>query len=150
MIKDSLKEQMVIAMKAKDILRLSTIRLIIAKIKDKEINDRTTTSDELNDNGILLLMQGMIKQRNDSIVEYKKGNRLDLADKEEQEIAVIRSFMPKQLEGEELDVVINDAVLHIKAQGVKDISKVINHIKENHAGSVDMSIVAVKVKNKIS
>jgi len=95
MIKQKLQQEMIIAMKNKDNLRLSAIRLVISKIKEKEINSRDNNSVDFDDSQIISLMQSMIKQRQDSAIQYEKANRLDLANKEMEEIKVIRSFAEK-------------------------------------------------------
>jgi hypothetical protein len=150
MIKENIKNEMVVAMKAQDKLRLTTIRMILAKIKDKEIELRTLETAEINDNTILTLMQQMIKQRMDSITEYTKASRLDLAQKEEEEIAVIKSFMPAPLSLQETEAAITKAIAEIKAAGVKDTGKVVNYLKEKYAGRLDMGSVSAKIKELLS
>ncbi|MDR2007424.1 MAG: GatB/YqeY domain-containing protein [Alphaproteobacteria bacterium] len=150
MIKENIKNEMVVAMKAQEKARLSTIRLILAKIKDKEIEMRSEVAAELNDNAILTLMQQMIKQRMDSITEYTKAVRLDLAQKEEEEIAVIKSFMPTPLSMQETEAAIKSAIAEIKAESVKDTGKVVNYLKEKYAGRMDMGTVSAKIKELLS
>ncbi|MCL2566587.1 MAG: GatB/YqeY domain-containing protein [Alphaproteobacteria bacterium] len=150
MIKETIKNEMVVAMKAQDKPRLTTIRMILAKIKDKEIELRGEASAELNNSMVLTLMQQMIKQRMDSITEYTKANRLDLAQKEEDEIVVIKSFMPAPLAQQEVNEAIKEAIAEIKAAGVKDTGKVVNYLKEKYAGRLDMGAVSAKIKELLS
>lgn len=149
MIREQLKEQMIIAMKAKDSLMLGTIRMIISKIKEKEINSRDHSAVELSDNDIILLMQSMLKQRLDSVNEYTKGNRQDLADKESAEINIIKQFMPVQLNEDEVNKIVDDAIAHTQAQNVKEIGKVISYVKDKYALVVDMAVVSKIAKSKL-
>ncbi|MDR0483711.1 MAG: GatB/YqeY domain-containing protein [Alphaproteobacteria bacterium] len=150
MIKETIKNEMVVAMKAQDKQRLTTIRLILAKIKDKEIEMRSSEQTEVNDNAVLTLMQQMIKQRNDSITEYTKANRLDLAQKEEDEITVIKSFMPAPFSTAETTDLIKKAIETLGATEVKDTGKVVNYLKESYAGRMDMAIVSKQIKELLS
>ena len=151
MIKEKIKSEMMESMRAKDNERLTTIRGIIAKIKDKEIEMRTSESKpELDETGVLVVMQQMIKQRNDSILEFKKANRLDLSEKEEKEILVIRSFMPQLLSEPEIEKVIKEAIANLEAQSVKDMWKVVQFMKENYVGRIDPAEVSKKIKELLS
>ena len=151
MIKEKIKSEMMESMRAKDNERLTTIRGIIAKIKDKEIEMRTSESKpELDETGVLVVMQQMIKQRNDSILEFKKANRLDLSEKEEKEILVIRSFMPHLLSEPEIEKVIKEAIANLEAQSVKDMGKVVQFMKENYVGRIDPAEVSKKIKKLLS
>jgi uncharacterized protein YqeY len=151
MIKEKIKSEMMESMRAKDNERLTTIRGIIAKIKDKEIEMRTSESKpELDETGVLVVMQQMIKQRNDSILEFKKANRLDLSEKEEKEILVIRSFMPQLLSEPEIEKVIKEAIANLEAQSVKDMGKVVQFMKENYVGRIDPAEVSKKIKELLS
>ncbi len=151
MIKEKIKSEMMESMRAKDNERLTTIRGIIAKIKDKEIEMRTSESKpELDETGVLVVMQQMIKQRNDSILEFKKANRLDLSEKEEKEILVIRSFMPHLLSEPEIEKVIKEAIANLEAQSVKDMGKVVQFMKENYVGRIDPAEVSKKIKELLS
>ncbi len=151
MIKEKIKEEMIIAMKAKESERLTTIRSIIAKIKDKEIDMRSAESQpELDDTGVLVVMQQMIKQRSDSFTEFTKANRLDLAGKEQKEITVIKSFMPEQLSIQEVEVAIKNAISEIKAESIKDMGKVVQFMKEKYVGRIEPAEVSKKVKELLS
>ena len=110
MLRDELNEAMKTAMRARDTAALGTIRLILAKLKDVDIAARTEASREgVADDRILSMLQGMIKQRNESIVLYEKGNRADLADKEKAEIAVIERFLPKQMDEAAVEAAVAEA-----------------------------------------
>ncbi len=133
-INDSLKE----AMKAKDARRVGTLRLVNAALKDKDIAARTETSRELlGDDEILSLLAKMIKQREDSITAYDAGNRPELAQAERDEIAVIREFMPKQMDADEAKAAIAAVIAEVGAASVKDMGKVMSALKERYAGQMD-------------
>ena len=146
-INDSLKE----AMKAKDQKRVGTLRLINAALKDKDIAARTETSRELlGDDEILSLLAKMIKQREDSIVAYKAGNRPELAAAEEGEIAVIREFMPKQMSPDEAKAAIAKVIADVDAASIKDMGKVIAALKERFAGQMDFGRASGAVKELLT
>lgn len=149
MIREKLKEQMIVAMKSKDSTTLSAIRMIISKIKEKEINARDNNIVELGENEIILLMQSMLKQRLDSINEYLKGNRQDLADKEMLEVNIIKQFMPTQLNEAEISNVVDEAIQNVNPKDIKEIGKVIAYVKEKYALVVDMSLVSKIAKEKL-
>ena len=146
-INDSLKE----AMKAKDQKRVGTLRLINAALKDKDIAARTETSRELlGDDEILSLLAKMIKQREDSIVAYKAGNRPELAAAEEGEIAVIREFMPKQMSPDEAKAAIAKVIADVDAASIKDMGKVMAALKERFAGQMDFGRASGAVKELLT
>jgi uncharacterized protein YqeY len=146
-INDSLKE----AMKAKDQKRVGTLRLINAALKDKDIAARTETSRELlGDDEILSLLAKMIKQREDSIVAYKAGNRPELAAAEEGEIAVIREFMPKQMSPDEAKAAIAKVIADVGAASIKDMGKVMAALKERFAGQMDFGRASGAVKELLT
>ena len=146
-INDSLKE----AMKAKEQKRVGTLRLINAALKDKDIAARTETSrDLLGDDDILSLMAKMIKQREDSIAAYVAGNRPELAAAEQDEIAVIREFMPKQMSLDEAKAAIAAVIAEIGAASIKDMGKVMSALKERYAGQMDFGKASGQVKDALS
>ena len=146
-INDSLKE----AMKAKDQKRVGTLRLINAALKDKDIAARTETSRELlGDDEILSLLAKMIKQRDDSIAAYKAGNRPELAAAEEGEIAVIREFMPKQMNADEAKAAIAKVIADVGAASIKDMGKVMAALKERYAGQMDFGRASGAVKELLT
>lgn len=139
------------AMKNKDMARLATIRLIIAAMKDKDINSRTEESrDGIGDADILSMLQSMIKQRTESAKIYKENNRPELADKEEAEIAVIESFLPAQMSDEDMAKVIGDIIAQTGAAGMKDMGKVMAELKANYAGQLDMGKAGGVIKQKLT
>ncbi|MEI9990316.1 MAG: GatB/YqeY domain-containing protein [Rhizomicrobium sp.] len=146
-INDSLKE----AMKAKDQRRVSTLRLVNAALKDRDIAARTETSrDLLGDDEILSLLAKMIKQREDSIAAYEAGNRPELAAAERDEIAVIRDFMPKQMTAEEAKIAIAAVIADVGASSIKDMGKVMAALKERHAGQMDFGKASGAVKEALT
>lgn len=151
MLREEIKNQMKSAMLNKETEKLATIRLILAAIKDKDISSRTEESKEgISDEQILSLLGSMIKQRKDSIDMYLKGNRQDLADKEQAEIDVIYSFMPKQLSEEEVSAAISAAVAETGATSIKDMGKIMAFLKEKYAGQMDFAKASGAVKAALS
>ncbi len=128
------------AMKAGDKKRLSTIRLMQAAIKDKDINSRTEGHDSAltADGGLVELFAKMVKQRQDSIAAYEQGGRPELAQNERDEIAVIQSFMPKQMTEDEAKAAVAEVIKSVGATSVKDMGKVMAELKAKYAGQMDM------------
>ena len=142
-LNDAMKE----AMKAKDAKRLATLRLVLAALKDKDIAARTETSrDLLGDDEILSLLAKMIKQRDESATAFDAGNRPELAAGEREEIAIIRSFMPAQMDEAGVQQAAQTIIAELGATSIKDMGKVMAAMKERYAGSVDMSKVGGIVK----
>ena len=135
-INDALKE----AMKAGDKRKVSTLRLMNAAIKDKDINSRTDGHDSAltSDTGIAELFAKMVKQRQDSVAAYEQGNRPELAQAERDEITVIQSFMPKQMSDEEAKAAVAGVITAVGATSVKDMGKVMAELKAKFAGQMDM------------
>lgn len=147
MLRDKLNDAMKEAMRARDQAALGTIRLILAKLKDVDIAARTEASREgVADDKILSMMQGMIKQRNESIVLYEKGNRADLADKEKAEIAVIERFLPQQMDEGAVEAAVREAVAAAGATTVKDMGGVMAALKAKYAGQMDFAKASAAVK----
>ena len=128
------------SMKAGDKKRLGALRLMQAAIKDKDINSRTDGHDSVltPDSGIVELFAKMVKQRQDSVQAFEAGGRPELAQNERDEIAVIQSFMPKQLSEEEAKAVVAEVIKAIGASGIKDMGKVMAELKAKYAGQMDM------------
>ena len=128
------------AMKSGDKKRLSTLRLMQAAIKDKDINSRTEGHDSAltSDAGIAELFAKMVKQRQDSVAAYEQGNRPELAQNERDEIAVIQSFMPKQMNEDEAKAAVAGIIAAVGATSVKDMGKVMAELKAKFAGQMDM------------
>lgn len=151
MLRDKLNDAMKEAMRARDQAALGTIRLILAKLKDVDIAARTEASREgVADDKILSMMQSMIKQRNESIALYEKGNRADLADKEKAEIAVIERFLPKQMDEAAVEAAVREAVTAAGATTVKDMGGVMAALKAKYAGQMDFAKASAAVKKALS
>lgn len=146
-LNDAMKE----AMKAKDTKRLATVRLILAALKDRDIAARTETSKDLvGDDDILTLLAKMIKQREESAAVYRQGGRPELAENEEGEIAVIRTFMPKQLDEAEMKGALQAVIAETGAASIKDMGKVMAVLKERFAGQMDFSKASAATKDALS
>ena len=151
MLRDKLNDAMKEAMRARDQAALGTIRLILAKLKDIDIAARTEASREgVADDKILSMMQGMIKQRNESIALYEKGNRADLADKEKAEIAVIERFLPQQMDEGAVEAAVREAVAAAGATTVKDMGGVMAALKARYAGQMDFAKASTAVKKLLA
>ena len=145
-ITDALKE----AMKAKDQIRVSTIRLINAALKDRDIQAREKGNhDGLGDQEILSLLQSMVKQRRDSIEAYEAGDRHDLARQEAAEIAVIEEFLPKQMDAEEVAAAVAKAIEDTGAATIKDMGKVMGFLKQEFPGRMDFGKASAMVKERL-
>ena len=142
-LSQSLKE----AMKAKDAARLSTLRLINAAIKDREIAARGEgKEDSVNDDEILSILAKMIKQRQESATTYEEAGRLELAEKERAEIVVIEEFMPRQLSESEIETAVKAVVADTGAQSIRDMGRVMGALKGKYAGQMDFSKAGAAVK----
>ena len=150
-LREQFNEQMKEAMKAKDARRLSTLRMVLAAIKDKDIAARTETSREgISDDDVLGLLAKMIKQREDSMTAFVVGNRPELADAEREEIEIIRSFMPKQMSAEESRAAIQSVITETGAGSIKDMGKIMAALKERYAGQMDFGKASGTVKELLS
>lgn len=139
------------ALKNKEMERLATIRLIIAAMKDKDINSRTDGRNEgIDESGVLSLLQSMIKQRKESAGIYRENNRPELAEKEEFEIKTIESFLPQQLSDDEVSKIVADTIAATGASGIKDMGKVMAELKAKYAGQLDMGKAGAVIKQKLS
>ncbi len=151
MLRDQFTETMKLSMKAKDQLTLSTVRMILAKLKDKDIEARgqgVTTG--IAEGDILGMLQGMVKQRQESVVMYEQGGRAELAEKERAEIAVIERFLPKALsEGETLDA-IKAIIAETGAASIKDMGKVMAELRARYAGQMDFGKASGLIKQQLS
>lgn len=151
MLREKLSEAMKDAMRAHDAPALGTIRLMLAKIKDADIAARTEASREgVAEDRILSILQGMIKQRNESITLYTKGNRPDLADKEKAEIAVIERFLPQQMDEAAVETAVRVAVAEAGATSVKDMGAVMAALKAKYAGQMDFAKASAAVKKALA
>jgi uncharacterized protein len=147
MLREAFTERLRQAMRAREARTVSAVRLILAALKDRDIAARGSGNPSgIPEPEILRLLQGMVKQRRESIAMYRQGNRPELAQQEEEEIAVIESFLPKQLSNEELAAAAKEAIAETGAAGVKDMGKVMTLLRERHAGVIDMAKVGTVVK----
>ena len=145
-LRQRIESDMKTAMRAKDKERLGTIRLILAAIKQREIDERIT----LGDTDILAVLDKMIKQRRDSITQFEQASRQELADKEAAEVAVIQEYLPAALSDNEVDTLIADAITASGASSPQDIGKIMALLKPKLQGRADMGLVSRKVKEKLS
>lgn len=139
------------AMKAKAADRLSTLRLINAAIKDRDIASRGEGGPEMvADDAILAIMGKMVKQRHESARAYEEGGRLELAEKERAEITVIEEFLPRQLTGDEVETAVKDAIAEAGATSIRDMGKVMAVLKGKYTGQMDFGTVGPKVKDLLA
>jgi len=145
-LSDALKD----SMRAKEERKVGTIRLVLAALKSKDIEARPSgNAAGIGDSEILQMMNGMIKQRRESIEMYEKGNRPELAKQEAEEIEIIQSFMPKQMDESEVAAAVKEAVAQSGAASVKDMGKVMTVLKEKYTGKMDFSKVSGVVKQHL-
>ncbi len=147
MLRQAFADRLKGAMKARDARTVSTVRLILAGLKDRDIAARTEGNrDGLAEPEIARMLQAMIKQRRESIVLYEQGKRADLAQQEREEIAVIESFLPRQMNEDEIEAAALAAIAETEAAGIKDMGKVMAILRERHAGAIDFSRAGTAVK----
>ena len=155
MLLDSIKKDLKIAMKAKETLKISTLRMITSSIKNIEINNRTSPKDEssnesLSDNEIIQLLTKMIKQRKESAEIYKESDRSDLEKKENDEIEIIEKYMPSQINDDEIDKLINEIIDETGSSNIKDMGRVMTILKEKYSGQMDFGKASLIVKEKLN
>lgn len=149
-MRDTLAQAMKQALKDKNQVALATIRLITAALKDRDIAARgEDRHDGISDDEILSMLQTMIKQRQESARMYEDGGRPDLMETERAEIAIIQQFLPEPLSEAEIEAAIKAAVVSTQAASVKDMGKVMAHLKAEHAGQMDFSAVSQLVKSRL-
>ncbi len=146
-LKQRIVEDMKAAMRARDKERLAAIRLITAALKQVEVDERVASIDDVR---TLAVLQKMLKQRRDSIAQYTKANRQDLADREAYEVAIIESYMPEPLGDAELEQLIEAALGDTGAESMRDMGKVMAKLKDRVQGRADMGAVSAKVKNRLA
>ena len=144
-LQEQLKSELKTAMLAKDKARVGTIRLLMAEIKQKEVDTRTV----LNDEEIIAVLTKMVKQRKDSISQYEAAGRQDLADIEAAEIVVLQAFLPQPLSEAEIDTLIDSTVTQLAASGMQDMGKVMNALRPQLQGRADMAVVSAKLKARL-
>jgi hypothetical protein len=145
-LREQLNEDIKTAMKAREQEKLGALRLMLSAVKQREVDERIT----LDDAGVIGVVEKMIKQRKDSISQYEKAQRQDLADKEKYEISVLESYLPQQLSAAEIDAIIAEAVAATGAKSAADMGKVMGVVKPKLAGRADMGKVSGLVKAKLS
>jgi uncharacterized protein YqeY len=145
-LKQRINEDMKAAMRAKDAARLGAIRLLLAAIKQREVDDRI----ELSDADVVSIIEKMNKQRRDSISQYEAAGRQELADVEKFEMSVLADYMPKQLDDAEISQYIADAIAETGAGGPQDMGKVMGYLKPKLAGRADMGKVSSMIKSRLA
>lgn len=144
-LKIKITEDMKTAMRAKETFRLGTIRMLLAAMKQKEVDERVT----LTDADVLSILNKMIKQRRESIAQFRDAKRLELAEKEEQEIAMLTAYLPAQLSDQEIDQLIDEAIKTSGATLMKEMGAVMAIIRPKAQGRADMAKVSEKIKSKL-
>jgi uncharacterized protein YqeY len=144
-LKLRIQEDMKSAMRAKEAPRLVTIRMLLAAIKQKEVDERV----ELSESDILAILNKMIKQRRESATQFRAAQRLELAEKEEQEITLLAAYLPAQLTDADIDAMIDDAIKTTGASSAKEMGAVMGIIRPKVQGRADMAKVSEKIKNKL-
>lgn len=150
MLREDLQKALKESMINKDTTTVSAVRLIIAGLKEKDVDARGKGQKEATDAELLAMMQNMIKQRKDSIKMYVEGHRQDLADKERSEIAVIERFLPKQMSASEAEAAIKAAIASTGAVSMKDMGKVMSVLREQYAGQMDFGAASGTIKSLLS
>jgi len=145
-LREQLSEDIKTAMKAREAERLAALRLMLAAVKQREVDERVT----LDDAGVVSVVEKMIKQRKDSIAQYEKAARQDLADKEKYEISVIEAYLPKQMSAQEIEAAVGEAIAATGAKSAADMGKVMGVLKPGLAGRADMGKVSALVKAKLA
>ena len=145
-LREQLTDDIKTAMKARETERLNALRLLSAAVKQREVDERIT----LDDAAVVSVIEKMIKQRKDSIAQFEKAQRQDLADKEKYEISVIEAYMPKQLSQAEVEAVVAEVIASTGAKSAADMGKVMGAVKPRLAGKADMGRVSALVKAKLA
>ena len=151
MLRQRLSDALKVAMKSKDRLATSTLRLILAAVKDRDIAARGKgNADGISDDEVMGVLQTMVRQRDESIVFYEKGERPELAEKEAQEIVVIRSFLPEQMDEEQLTRAVTEAMDELGAASLKDMGRTMALLRERYAGRMDFAKASVLLKARLA
>jgi uncharacterized protein YqeY len=145
-LKERITEDMKAAMRASEKERLSTIRMVQAAIKQREVDERIV----LDDAQVIAVLEKMVKQRKESIAQFEQGGRTDLAAKEQTEIVLLQSYLPAQLSDAEIEAIVRDAIAATGASSVKDMGKVMGAVKAKAAGRADMGAVSARIKAALS
>ena len=149
-LREQFTDQLKVSMKAGTAPRTSTLRMILAKLKDTDIASRPKGIDKVPDDEVLSMLRGMVKSRRESVEMYRQGNRLELAGKEEAEIAVIEAFLPRQLDDAAIEAAVAAAIAESGAASIKDMGKVMAALRTKHAAALDMGKAGPIVKARLS
>ena len=149
-LRDQFTDQLKVSMKAGDTARTSTLRMIMAKLKDTDIAARPKGIDKVPDDEVIGMLRGMVKSRRESVVLYEQGNRPELAAKETAEIVVIEAFLPQQMDDAAMAQAVADAIAAAGAASIKDMGKVMAALRASHAGTLNMSKAGPLVKARLS
>jgi uncharacterized protein len=149
-LRDQFSAQVKASMKAGNAARTSTLRMILARLKDIDIAARPKGIDRVPEEEIIAMLRGMAKSRRESVELYKQGKRQDLVDKEEAEIAIIETFLPQQMDDAAMQQAVSDAVAEAGAASIKDMGKVMAALRAKHAATLDMAKAGQMVKAKLS
>ncbi|KAA5607541.1 GatB/YqeY domain-containing protein [Roseospira marina] len=149
MLRDRLNENLKVAIRNKDQRSVCTIRLILAALKDRDICARGR-GEEVNETDILNMLQSMIKQRLDSIALYEQGCRMDLAEQEQEEVEIIKSFLPHQMDRGEIESAVDSVIGEIKAAGLKDMGRVMAALRARYAGQMDFGRASQMAKARLA
>jgi uncharacterized protein len=149
-LREQFAEQVKASMKAGTAARTSTLRMILARLKDIDIAARPKGIDRVPDEEIVAMLRGMAKSRRESVELYKQGKRQDLVDKEEAEIAIIETFLPQQMDEAAMQQAVADAVAEVGATSIKDMGKVMAALRAKHAATLDMAKAGPMVKAKLA
>jgi len=150
MLLDLIKEDLKIAMKAKDSLTVSTLRMVTSAIKNVEINNRASdSSGSINESEIIQLISKMIKQRKESAEIFSTSDRKDLEKKENDEIKIIQKYMPLQIDDSKINSILDEAIKETDSVQIRDMGKVMSFLKDNYSGQMDFGKVSGMLKNKL-
>ncbi len=149
-LREQFTEQLKVSMRAGDAPRTSTIRMILAKLKDTDIASRPKGIPLIPDDEIMAMLRGMVKSRREAVVLYIQGKRPELAAKEEAEIAVIEAFLPQQMDDAGMEAAVVGAIAEAGATGIKDMGKVMAVLRAKHAAALDMGKAGPMVKARLS
>ena len=151
MLRAHISDALKMAMKEREKHTISTIRLIMAALKDRDIAARSKgNSDGVSEDEILSILQSMIKQRHESVIMYEQGGRAELAEQEATEIAIIQTFLPEQMDEAAVNAAVQETISNLSAVSLKDMGKVMAALKEEFAGQMDFSKASAQVKAKLS
>jgi uncharacterized protein YqeY len=149
-LREQFTDQLKVSMKAGDAPRTSTLRMILARLKDIDIAARPKGIERVQDEEILGMLRGMVKSRRESVELYRQGHRQDLVDKEEAEISVIETFLPQQMDETAMEQAIATAIAETGAASIKDMGKVMAALRARHAATLDMAKAGPMVKARLS